>query len=175
MARPVLTVKGYAPSDIKALFRDDEKYTIGIRLYAVYQVSLGKPSRGLEELYNTSFKQITNWVHQFEEEGIDGLRDKQGRGRKAKLDAVQEAKIKDAMAGGSPEAYGYNTATWTGPLLIDWIKKQFGIEYKRAQIYNIIKSLGFSYQKGRGIFPEADDKKQEAFKAGLKKTAGRKP
>lgn len=90
MARPVLSVKGYNPSDIKALFRDDEKYTIGIRLYAVYQVSLGKPSRELEELYNTSFKQITNWVHQFEKEGIQGLRDKEGRGRKAKLQTGHE-------------------------------------------------------------------------------------
>ena len=174
MARPVLSVKGYSAADIKALFRNEEKYTIGIRLYAVYQVSLGKPSRELEELYNTSFKQITNWVHQFEKEGIDGLRDKEGRGRKAKLQAVQEAEIKKVIGNESPETYGYNTATWTGPLLIDWIKKQYGIEYKKAQIYNIIKSLGFSYQKGRGLFPETDRRKQEVFKEGVKKTAGRK-
>ncbi|MEY3411810.1 MAG: hypothetical protein RIQ70_496, partial [Bacteroidota bacterium] len=62
MARPVLKVKGYSADDIKKMFRDDERYTIGIRLYAVHQVALGKPSRQLEELYNTSFKQITNWV-----------------------------------------------------------------------------------------------------------------
>ena len=174
MARPVLSVKGYTPSDIKALFRDDERYTIGIRLYAVYQVSLGKPSRDLEELYNTSFKQITNWVHQFEKEGIEGLRDKEGRGRKARLQPVHEEKIRHLLSAESPEAYGYNTATWTGPLLIDWVKGQYGIEYKKAQIYNIIKSLGFSYQKGRGIFPEANAEKQEVFKEGLKKTAGGK-
>lgn len=74
MSRPVLKVGNYQPEDIKALFRDDERYTIGIRLYAVYQVSLGQPSRKLEDLYNTSFKQITNWVHHFEKEGIEGLR-----------------------------------------------------------------------------------------------------
>jgi transposase len=174
MARPILTVKGYTPADIKALFRDDEKYTIGIRIYAVYQVSLGKSSRELEELYNTSFKQITNWVHRFEREGLDGLRDKEGRGRKAKLQEAQEAEIKNVLANQSPEVYGYNTATWTGPLLIDWIRKKYGIEYKKAQIYNIIKLMGFSYQKGRGIFPEANGEKQEAFKEGLKKTSGRK-
>ncbi len=41
-----------------------------IRLYSVYQVSLGQPSRKLEALYNTSFKQITNWVHRFEAAGV---------------------------------------------------------------------------------------------------------
>lgn len=174
MARPVLNVKGYQPEEIKALFRKDERYTIGIRLYAIYQVSLGQPSRKLEELYNISFKQITNWVHQFENAGIDGLRDKEGRGRKSKLNASQLTRIKGLLLKQSPADYGFNTATWTGPLLIEWIKKQYGFEYKKAQIYNIIKSMGFSYQKGKGIFPEADNQKQETFKTGLKKTARRK-
>lgn len=174
MARPVLNVKGYQPEQIKALFRKDERYTIGIRLYAIYQVSLGQPSRKLEELYNTSFKQITNWVHQFEREGINGLRDKEGRGRKPKLIAGQLTRIKELLLKESPSDHGFNTATWTGPILIEWIKKQYGFEYKKAHIYNIIRSLGFSYQKGKGIFPEADSQKQETFKEGLKKTARRK-
>jgi transposase len=174
MARPVLEVKGYNAEQIKALFRKDERYTIGLRLYAIYQVSLGQPSRKLEELYNTSFKQITNWVHRFEKEGIEGLKDKAGRGRKAGLDGSQLERIKTLLLKESPADHGFNTATWTGPLLIAWIKQQYGLEYKKAQIYNIIHSLGLSYQKGKGIFPEADQEKRETFKEGLKKTARRK-
>jgi hypothetical protein len=63
MGRKSLQVKGYSPESIKALFNSDDRYKIGMRLYAVYQVSLGQPSRKLEDFYNTSFKQITNWVH----------------------------------------------------------------------------------------------------------------
>src|SRR5689334_5039447 len=129
MARPVLSVKGYEPEQIKALFRKDERYTVGIRLYAIYQVALGQPSRKLEELYNTSFKQITNWVHQFEKQGIDGLKDKEGRGRKSKLDSSQLIRIKEVLLSESPTTHGYNTASWTGPLLIDWISKHYGLEY----------------------------------------------
>lgn len=125
-------------------------------------------------MYNTSFKQITNWVHLFEREGINGLKDKEGRGRKSKLTSGKLIRIKELILKESPADHGFNTATWTGPILIEWIKSQFGIEYKRAQIYNIIRSLGLSYQKGKGIFPEADPQKQETFKAGLKKTARRK-
>jgi len=169
MGRPVLKITKYKPEEIKAMFRDDERYTIGIRLYAVYQLSLGQPSRKLEELYNTSFKQITNWAHRFEREGIDGLRDKPGRGRTAGLTREQRDRIAVLLTE-SPADLGYNTATWTGPMLIEWIAKHYGLVYKRAQIYNIIKSLGFTYQKGRGLFPETDIQKQEAFKAALKKT-----
>jgi transposase len=172
MARPVLKVGNYRPEDIRALFRDDERYTIGIRLYAVYQVAKGQPSRKLEDLYNTSYKQITNWVHRFEREGIEGLKDKPGRGRTARLSEDQRNRVSVLLAKESPTDHGYNSATWTGPMLMEWIKNHYQISYKKAQIYNIIKSLGFSYQKGRGIFPETDEAKQDAFKEALKKTSG---
>ncbi len=113
MGSSTLKVVNYSSDAIKSMFRDDERYTIGIRLYAVYQVSLGQQSRQLEELYNTSFKQITNWVHRFEQEGIDGLRDKGGRGRTSRLGGQQLDRIKHLL-GDCPENYGYNSATWTG-------------------------------------------------------------
>lgn len=170
MGRQVLAIKGYTPEQIKALFRGDERYTIGIRLYAVYQVSLGSASRKLEDLYNVSFKQITNWVHQFEKEGIDGLRDKPGRGRKSKLTQEQLSYLHKLLLNESPVDHGFNTETWTGPLVKEYICKQFGIEYKKAQIYNIIKSLGFTYQKGKGTYPEANEQSKEEFSETLKKT-----
>ena len=174
MAKPVLQIKGHTAESIKSLIKKDERYGIGIRLYAVYQVAKGQSSRKLEDLYNTSFKQITNWVHRFEKEGLDGLKDKEGRGRKDKLTLIQKQQLAMVLKDEQPIKYGFNTATWTGPLLINWIKKEYGIEYKKAQIYNIIKALGFSYQKGKGIFPEANKEKQENFKSTLKKTSGRK-
>src|SRR5690554_4735929 len=173
MGRPVLKIKGYTPEEIKALIKKDERYTIGLRLYAVYQVALGQPSRKLEELYQTSFKQITNWVHRFEQEGIEGLKDKPGRGRKPSLSPDQIGILSDLLLKGSPADHGYNSETWTGPMLIDWVRGNFGIEFKKAQIYNIIKKLGFSYQKAKGFYPEADENAQEDFKNSLKKTPGK--
>ena len=170
MGRSVLKVKGYTCEEIKALFKKDDRYTIGLRLYAVYQVSKGQSSRKLEELYQTSFKQITNWVHRFEQQGLEGLRDKAGRGRKSGLSQDNMQRLTKLLVEEPPTAHGYNTATWTGPVLIDWIGKNFGLIYKKAQIYNILKRLGFSYQKARGFYPEADQKAQEAFKEDLKKT-----
>lgn len=165
--------KGYSPEEIKALIKKDERYTIGLRLYAVYQVAMGQTSRNLEELYQTCFKQITNWVHRFEQEGIEGQKDKPGRGRKSSLSNEQMTTLSDLLLNESPVDQGYNTETWTGPILIDWIAKSFGVEFKKAQIYNIINRLGFSYHKAKGFYPEADEKSQEEFKDSLKKTSGK--
>jgi len=81
------------------------------------------------------------------------------------LTQEQKNRLIELITNESPEQYNYNSSTWTGPLLIDWIKKHFNIEYKRAQIYNILKSLGFSYQKAKGIYPEANKEAQENFKS----------
>jgi len=170
MGRRVRQISGYSPEDIKALFNKEDKYKIGLRLYAVYQVSLGKSSRELEELYNTSFKQILNWVDRFEKEGIDGLKDKSGRGRKPGLSAEHLSELKLIILDRLPTEFGYNTETWNGPLVIEIIKKLYKIEYKSAQVYNIMKKMGLSYQKSKGYYPEADQEKQNKFKDELKKT-----
>ena len=54
-------------------------------------------------------------------------------------------------------------------MLIDWIQNHLNISFKKAQIYNIIKDLGFTYQKSKGFYPETDPEKQEEFKVELKK------
>jgi transposase len=171
MSRKVLTVKGYSSESIKALFNQADKYKIGIRLYAVYQVSKGVCSRKLAEFYNTSFKQITTWVHNFEREGLEGLKNKPRSGRPSKLTQQQLNFIKELVLKHSPTSYQYNTETWTGCLLLDWIKKNYGVEYKKTQIYCLLKKLGLSYQKTKGYFPETDVQKQEAFKEILKKSS----
>lgn len=173
MSRKTLKIKGYTSEQIKALIKSENKYTIGIRLYAIYQVSLGQSLRKIEGLYHTSFKQISNWVHRFEEEGIEGLKDKRRSGRTLRLQVHQREELKILLTNNRPEDFGYNTATWNGPILIDFIRKRFGISYKKAQIYNILRSLGFTFQKGRVTYPESNEQHRQEFKETIKKTSGR--
>ncbi|HEV7380549.1 MAG TPA: helix-turn-helix domain-containing protein, partial [Dyadobacter sp.] len=79
VGKTVLKIQRATPGDIKKILTKNEAYTLGIRLHLVYLVALGHSSRKLSELHNISFKQITNWVHRFENNGIEGLKDKKGR------------------------------------------------------------------------------------------------
>ena len=167
----VLTIKGYTSEQIKAEFTKDDKYKIGMRLNAIYQLSKGMSSRKLVEFYGTSFKQILNWVHRFEVQGVEGLKDKEGRGRKSRLSDQQILELKQTLTDKSPLDFGYNTATWTGAILIEHVSKQYSVSYKKTQVYNLLKTMGFTYQKAKGKYPEADIEKQEKFKEDLKKTS----
>ena len=74
------------------------------------------------------------------------------------------------MQNNRPDEFGYNTATWNGPILKEYIARHYHVAYKKAQVYNLLKKLGFTYQKGRAKYPEADEQKREEFITTIKKT-----
>jgi transposase len=145
---------------IKSQLRKDEKFSQGVRLYAVYQISLGKTAEELKELYFTSHKSICNWVHRYNAEGVEGLKDRPRSGRRSRLEEAQKGKIKAAVLE-SPSLEGFSSGVWTWALVSEYIRRNFGVSYKKAQIYNILHSLGLSYQKGKGYFPEAANREEQ--------------
>jgi transposase len=151
VGKSVLKIHRAEPREIKKLLSSNEAYTVGIRLYLVYLVALGHSSRKLSELHHISFKQITNWVHRFEKQGIEGLKDKSGRGRKSALSDQQLDRIKTLVLAENPRKYGFQAEKWTGPLLVQWINNEYGLEYQKAQVYNLLDKIGIAFEKKLGL------------------------
>jgi len=151
VGKPVLKIQRSEAGEIKKLLNTNDAYMVGIRLHLVYLVALGHSSRKLSELHNISFKQITNWVHRFEKEGIEGLKDKKGRGRRSALSNEQLERIKELILQEKPTDHGYQSEKWTGPLLADWIKKEYGLMYQKVQVYNLLGKVGIAFEKKQGL------------------------
>jgi len=172
MSKVALKIENYSSEELKALLRKDEKFQQGVRLYACYQVSLGKRPKELEDIYETSFKSICNWVNRLNKGGLVALVDKEKPGRNPRLNIKQKTVLRETVLNKNPENFGYNSSTWTGALVLDWLDKTYQIKFKKAQIYNILKSLGLSFQKGKGVYPESKDREEKVEV--LKKTPRRK-
>jgi transposase len=168
-----LSIPNYSVEDLEKLLNSNTDYVIGMRLAALIQIKKGMSSRQLQEFYYKSHSRFCVWVSNFNIYGVDGLVNKVKSGRKPLLNEVQKKELYNVLLNNRPSDFDYNTATWNGPILKDFIKKKYGIEYKKAQVYNILKSLGFTFQKARGKYPEADEEKRNQFKEILKKTEGR--
>jgi transposase len=151
VGKSVLKIHRAEPREIKKLLSSNEAYIVGIRLYLVYLVALGHSSRKLSELHHVSFKQITNWVHRFERQGIEGLKDKSGRGRKSALSDQQLDRIKTLVLTESPKKHGFLAEKWTGPLLARWINNEYELEYQKAQVYNLLDKVGIAFEKKLGL------------------------
>jgi transposase len=165
-------IKVNVPAEVIAgQLRKDDKFSQGVRLYAVYQIALGRKAEALQSMYNTSHKAICNWVHRYNEQGVDGLKDRPRSGRPSRLSQEAKVQLKRVILS-SPERQGFSSGTWTWALVLEYIRTAFCVDYKKAQIYNILHSIGLSFQKGKGFFPEAEDRAESV--AAIKKASGTK-
>jgi transposase len=159
------------PEELELMLKSNPDYLVGIRLLSLIQIVKGLSSRKLEDIFYKSHSRFCAWVNNFNKLGIEGLRDKPRSGRKPKLTKSELARIKKLILEEKPTVYGYNTGTWTGPIVINWIKKNFDKIIKKATIYVLFKkSLGLSHQKGKGFYPEINEEERNQFKETLKKT-----
>jgi transposase len=159
MSQPRISVEGDL-SELKSHLCKSDKYSQYIRILVVYKIKQGHKAEDLAVLYNVSHKSICNWVHRYNTEGIEGLKDKPRSGRPSRLTAEQFSKLSEVLSC-SPEDFGYNSGVWSGPLVNDYIQKVFGVTYKRAQVYNLLRDIGFSYQRGKAFYPEVADRAEK--------------
>jgi len=121
-------------------------------------------------VYNTSFKSITNWVHRYNKGGVEALKDSPHSGRPSRLSIEQIEDLRKTILEQSPEQHGFNSGTWSGPIVIALVKKKYGVDYGKAQIYNLLHKMGLTHQKGKAYYPEAESKENNEQREALKKT-----
>lgn len=168
MGRNVKCLKNYTTEEVESLFERDANNRVGVKLYAIIQLTKGYSTRKLEEFYRVTHKQICNWADRFDAEGIEGLRMRPCRGRHSRLSEEQKYQLQGDLLK-SPEKFGYNTANWSGLLMREHIKKRYQVDYKPAAVYNLMHELGFSFQRAKAAYPEKNEAKREEVKADIKK------
>jgi len=151
MGKPVLKINSKTPKEIAGILKNNADFLLATRLNMVYHVARGHSSREVASWYGVSFKQVVNWVHRFEQNGIEGLENRSGRGRKSYLTDQQMDKIRSIVLEKSPEDYGINAKKWSGPGILKVIKEQFGVDYKPSQSYKLIEKMGLVFKKGSGV------------------------
>jgi len=109
---------------------------------------------------------INRWMGWFEAEGTDGIRTKVPPGGMSRLTPEQSEKLVTVIEAG-PEAAGFTTGVWTGPMIGEWIRREFGVTYHNLYIPRLLHKHGFSVQRPRRRLARADIERQEIW---LKKT-----
>jgi transposase len=166
-----LEITSMSVSEIENLLKSKEDYKIAARLVSILPIAKGESSRKAQELLLLSHNQICIWVKRFNEFGLEGLKDKPKTGRKPKISEAELVWLKNIIINESPTKYGFNTETWTAPLIVIILKKNCNIIYSDDMIYIILKEkLGLTYKKGKGFYAEANKEVREKFVEDLKKT-----
>ena len=166
-----LEITSMSVLEIENVLKSKEDYKIAARLVSILPIAKGESSRKAQELLLLSHNQICIWVKRFNEFGLEGLKDKPKTGRKSKISDEQLVWLKNVVIDQSPTDYGFNTETWTAPLIVKTIDKHCNIKYSDDMVYVILKKkLNLTHKKGKGFYAEAKEEVREKFVLDLKKT-----
>jgi transposase len=94
--------------------------------------------------------------------GPSGLKSQKGPGRKPKLTKSQRKEL-DKLITEGPAASGFPGACWRSPMIQQLILKKFGVFYAVAYIAQLLKNMGFSFQKAKFVSDHKDTAKRKEW------------
>lgn len=136
------------------------------RVKAVLAFYDGHDRATIASILKVSEESIRLWLNAFMLKGVEGLRSKKSPGRPPKLTKSQKQELDDLITKGPIEC-GYLGACWRTPMIQDLIHEKFQVFYSVHYISQLLKNMGFSYQKAKF---ESDHKDPEKRKEWLEKT-----
>jgi len=137
------------------------------RLLALAMVLEGSSRREAAECCGMDRQTLRDWVHRYNDEGIDGLYDRKAPGRKPCLTPVQKEELAALVREGpDPEVHG--VVRWRCLDLKHEIERRFGVVMHERTVGKQLKALGFHRLSVRPQHPKSDPAKQEAFKKNLR-------
>lgn len=159
-------VELYHPtSELKRLFRQEKNPRIATRIRAVYLALMGKSAPQIADLLGYTRRVVQTWVYAYNREGLEGLKDRTGRGIKARLNADQLQWLRQRMDHGPTPSDG--VCVFHAADIARLIERQFGICYSVRQIQRLLRKLGYRYMSGRPEHPKGDVQARSAFKKTL--------
>lgn len=111
-----------------------------------------------------SVETVRKYVKEFLLRGQNSLQRKKQSGRPAKLTKAQKKELSQIIEKG-PESAGFAGACWRSPMIAELISEKYNISYSVFYIAELLKNMGFSYQKAKFVSDHKDEEKPQAWKA----------
>jgi len=167
---PISTERDAA--ELRRLARHERDGRVSARLLALANALDGLPREEAARLAGMTGQTLGDWVHRYNAEGVEGLRDRHRAGRACALDEGQQATLKALVLKG-PTLERDGCVAWRLHDLCRLVERRFGVSYSETGMLRLLKSLDLSWQKTRPVHPEADCRAQERFKKPFRPQSGR--
>ncbi len=147
------TVKRLKVELEKAYVRGDKQAVR--RLSVLLMIGKRMSLASILALWNVSRQTVYNWLEEFARSYWKSLSYQKAPGRPAGLTKTQKRKLAEWIEAG-PEASGYASGCWTSVLIQELIWKKFQVLYNRFYVCELLRNLGFSFQKARFVSDHLD-------------------
>ncbi len=120
------------------------------RVSALLALGQGQAVESVALSLGVSLASVYQWRKTLLVEGVAGLRVQWRGGRPSKLTRRQKRRLVELVKAG-PEAAGFPTGCWTACLIQHLLEREVGVAYNVQYVADLLKQLGFSFQKARFV------------------------
>jgi transposase len=128
-------------------------------LLAMLAVMDNQSCEQIAQILKLHVKTIHEWVRLFLCYGLRGAPRRHSPGRPSKLTKSQKEELTRLLEAG-PSAAGYSAGGWRSPLVQQLIQDRFGVLYNVFYLAQLLKDLGFSWQKAKFVSDHLDEAKR---------------
>jgi transposase len=155
-----------AETDFFQLAKRESNPRTRIRLLALGHLRAGKTKLEVIDMFQIVFPTLRQWLLRFIAEGVNGLREKEGKGRKRKLSAEKEEEFRQQIEYLQKSRKGGRVRGQDVQVLL---KEKFCINHALPSVYHVLERCGLSWISARSKHPKSDPGTQEDFKKNSKK------
>ena len=159
--RPPVIPEAIYQHDFATLAKKEKDARLRVRYLALEQIKTGKGYRETAQMFQVHEITLKNWVEKIATEGVSGLQEKPGRGRKCQLPKDLIESFKEAINELQTKRKGgrINVADIT-----IMAKEKFGLNYTIKGMYYLLHSIKMVWITARSKHPAHNPGVQDAFK-----------
>lgn len=136
------------------------------RFLALSHFKEGKTPREIAELLRVTRNTVYTWIRNFNAHGIDGVREKPGRGKKLFIPDNETSAFRSAVL---ELQGGRSGGVIIGKDVLQLMKDKYGIKCSLKSAYNHLKRARLVWVSARSRHPNANPEEQEEFKKNFAK------
>lgn len=125
------------------------------RVLALLSLGAGQFAEDVAEILRVSLETIRQAIHKFFSGGATELKSKSRPGRPSKLTKTQRKELSKFITMG-PEKMGFPGFCWRTPMIQHLVLQKFGVFYSARYLSELLKNMGFSYQKATFVADRRD-------------------
>ena len=153
---------------------DGKKPTQRLMAAINYLEEDGATMEEIAQRYGYTAGWLSRWLNRFERLESEPFEavvyDEERSGRPSQLTEQQKQEFTEILQD-SPEDVGLDAPAWSVPLARKYLTEEFDVEYSNRHVRRLLREAGLSWKTARPEFYKSDERAQEAWREGFKKSA----
>jgi len=164
--RKAAPIKGLDAFDFARMARTEGGPRERLRYLAFAHIQDGKSFSEAARMVKVTVRTVLGWVDKFRQHGIEGLREKPGRGAKPYIPPQKYEEFRKSVEDLQKGRPGGRIREKD---IRDMIKRKYRLSPSRSTVYETLKRAGLVWITGRSQHPKTNQNVQIAFKKTSKK------